>query len=165
MKNRLIVCSLALIVTITTSLAIYLLYESQLNNYNSFECTEESNQNEELNQTDIEVSFAPDTVVSRESMVLRYTNNSDIPYHYDPLYNLQMLVLCEWEEVMPIPSTMNRLLIDHGILPNSHIDIEHRLQMSFEIPESGKFRIIREFTPITNNPDAQSIDVIFEFEL
>ena len=160
MKNRLIVCSLALISIVSTSLAIYLLFERQLSAYSSIECT----QSEEFRQNDIVVSLAPDTVISSEVLTLRYTNNSDTFYVYDCRFILQVLNSCSWE-LVPFRPNIGVLLTLFGIESGSYKDLRHSLNMLFELHKGNKYRIIREFTPVTDDPDAQSIEVIFEFRL
>ena len=109
------------------------------------------------------VSLAPDAAVSREDIVLRYTNNSDIPYSFGHYYTLQMLVLCEWETVA-FPLSTAFLLTEFGVQPNSYVDFPHSLQ-DFENLHGGRYRIIRKFMPFNDDQHSQIIEVIFEFEL
>ena len=112
----------------------------------------------------IVVSHAPGTDISRKGVTLRYTNNSNITYSYGHYFELQTLILYDWEMVMFTPG-VTFALDEFGIQPDSYVDIHHSLQTIFSGLRSGKYRIIREFTPVNDDLCPQNIVVVFEFEL
>jgi len=115
-------------------------------------------------QTAVTLSIAPDTTISRESITVRFTNNSDIEHGYGLPFILEAKVGSFWTKVDFLNG--NFVLPMFIIPPYSYVDLNKDLQQLFGDLPRGEYRIIHDvfYDPIPGG-GYSSFQVMVEFTL